>query len=42
MKLSQEQIKLISSSILVNDIISYINEHFDEYEEFIKNQNSEN
>lgn len=42
MKLSQEQINLISSSILVSDIISYINAHSTEYEEFIKNENNKN
>jgi len=40
MKLSQEQIHTISSSIALADIISYINSHKLEYEEFIKKESS--
>lgn len=36
MELSNEQLKMISSSILIEDIKKYINEHKQEYEEFIK------
>ncbi len=38
MTLTNEQIKLISSSILVSDVIAYIDEHQKEYEEFMKNE----
>ena len=38
MELSQEQIKTISSYIPLSEIISYINSHQEEYEEFIKNE----
>lgn len=41
MKLSKEQIKTISSSILISDIISYVDNHREEYEEFLKNENNE-
>lgn len=36
MELSQEQIDIISSSILLTDIQKYINSHQKEYEEFLK------
>lgn len=36
MELSNEQLKTISSSILVEDIKNYINAHKTEYEEFLR------
>lgn len=36
MELSQEQLKIISSSLLIEDIQKYKEEHKQEYEEFIK------
>lgn len=38
MELSNQQIKLISSQILLSDIKEYINNHIIEYEKFLKNQ----
>lgn len=38
MELSQEQIKTLSSYILPSEIISYINSHKEEYEEFVENE----
>lgn len=38
MELSNEQLKMISSSILIEDIKNYINAHKQEYEEFINNK----
>ena len=38
MELSQDQIKTISSYIPLSEIISYINNHKEAYEEFIKNE----
>lgn len=36
MELSQEQINIISSSILLSDVKAYIDSHKKEYEEFLK------
>ena len=36
MELSKEQLKMICSSILIEDIKKYKEEHKQEYEEFIK------
>ena len=36
MELSKTQIEIISSSILISDIKSYINSHLKEYEEYLK------
>ena len=36
MELSQKQIEIISSSILISDIKSYINSHLEEYQEYLK------
>lgn len=38
MELTEEQINLISSSILLSDIKDYINSHLTEYNEFIKKE----
>jgi len=38
MELSQDQIQTISSYFPPAEIISYINSHKEEYEEFIKNE----
>lgn len=36
MELSSEQITAISSSILISDIKTYINNHKEKYEQFLK------
>lgn len=36
MSITEEQIMLISSSIIISDVIDYINKHQEDYEEFIK------
>lgn len=41
MKLSQEQILYISSTILLTDIQTYINNHRSEYEEFLRLEDAE-
>lgn len=38
MSISQEQIRQISSSILVSDVLTYIEQHRSEYEEFLKEE----
>ena len=38
--MNDEQVKLFSSSILISDIISYIDNHKKEYEEWLKKENS--
>lgn len=38
--MSDEQIKLFSSNILISDVISYIDNHKKEYEEWLKKENS--
>lgn len=40
MELSQDQIDMISSSILLADIQKYIDSHPKEYEEFLKSKSS--
>lgn len=39
MSLTDEQVKLFSSELLVSDIIDYINTHSKEYEQFLKEDN---
>ena len=36
MKLSDKQIEIISSSILISDIKSYINSHLEEFKKYLK------
>ncbi len=36
MSITDEQIKMLSSSIMISDVIDYINKHQKEYEEFLK------
>lgn len=36
MELTQEQINMISSSILISDVKAYIDSHREEYKEFLK------
>lgn len=38
--MNEEQVKLFSSSILISDVISYIDNHKKEYEEWLKKENS--
>lgn len=38
--MNDEQVKLFSSSILISDVISYIDNHKKEYEEWLKKENS--
>lgn len=38
--MSDEQNKLFSSNILISDVISYIDNHKKEYEEWLKKENS--
>ena len=36
MELTEKQIEIISSSILISDIKSYINSHLEEFNEYLK------
>ena len=40
MELTQEQINIISSSILLSDVKTYIDSHKEKYEEFLKTYKS--
>jgi len=42
MELSQEQIDIFSSYILLSDVEKYINSHEEEYKEFLKNKKNKN
>lgn len=36
--MNDEQVKLFSSSILISDVISYIDNHKEEYEKFLQEE----
>ena len=40
MELSKEQINTIASTLLVSDILDYINSHRSEYEKFLEEENT--
>ena len=39
--MTQEQIDIIAADIVITDVINYINEHQEQYKEFLKNEKNE-
>lgn len=39
--MTQEQIDIIAADIVITDVITYINEHQEEYKKFLENEKNE-
>lgn len=42
MEVTQEQVEEIGEAIRLGDVLAYIDEHKDEYEEYLRNEEIEN